>query len=219
MTDEELITAVREQRNKVHMAIPVEQIVSRGRRVRARRRIPALAGALAVVVTAVLAATSLHLGTHQASPPPTAQLAAWTVTRQADGAVRVTIRELSNPAGLQSKLRADGVPASVTLIGQQNPSCRRYPASPGLLRRVISRSFEVLPARHQGPPANMPGAALSLVVVMLIHPSALPSGTGVQLATTFTLQPPVVSNGGVHKVAHLHVEQDLVYASPQCTGQ
>jgi DNA-directed RNA polymerase specialized sigma24 family protein len=46
----------------------------------------------------------------------------------ADGLVDVTIRELRDPAGLQSKLRADGVPASVTFSGQPNPSCRPYPA-------------------------------------------------------------------------------------------
>jgi hypothetical protein len=215
MNDDELTTMVCESFTGVHTTTPVEQIASRGRAVRARRRIPALAGALAV---AALGTASLLPGTHQASPQPATQLAAWTVTRQADGSIRVTIRELRNPAGLQSKLRADGVPASVTLIGQQNPSCRRYPASPGLLRRVISPSFEVLPAPHQGPPASMPGDALSLVVVMLIHPSALPGGIGVQLATTFTMQPPVVSNGGVANVAHGDVEHGLVYASAQCTG-
>jgi hypothetical protein len=218
MNDDELTTMVCESFTGVHTTTPVEQIASRGRAARARRRIPALAGALAVATGAALATTSLLPGTHQASPQPPAQLAAWTVTRQADGNIRVTIRELRNPAGLQSKLRADGVPASVTLIGQQNPSCRRYPASPGLLGRVISPSFEALPAPHQGPQANMPGEALSLVIVMLIHPSALPSGVGVQLATTFTMQPPVVSNGGVENVAHGDVERGLVYASAQCTG-
>ena len=219
MNDDELTTMVCESFTRVHTTTPVEQIASRGRRVRARRRIPALAGALAVAAAAALATTSLLPGTHQAaSPRPTAQLAAWTVAKQADGTIRVTIRELRNPAGLQSKLRADGVPASVTLIGHQNPSCQRYPASPGLLQRVIARTFEVLPTPHQGPPADMPDQALSLVVVMLIHPSALPSGTGVQLATTFTLLPPVAANGGVENVAHGDVEQGLVYASAQCTG-
>ena len=218
MNDDELTIMVCESFTSVHTTTPVEQIASRGRLVRARRRIPVLAGAVAVVAAAAFAITSLLPGSHQAGPQPTAQLAAWTVTRQADGSIRVTIRELSNPAGLQNKLRADGVPASVTLIGQQNSSCRRYPASPGLLRRVISPSFEVLPAPHQGPPANMPGEALGLVVVVLIHPSALPSGVGVQLATTFTMQPPVVSNGSVENVAHGDAEQGLVYASTQCTG-
>jgi hypothetical protein len=219
MNDEELTTMVRESFAGVRTTTPAEQIVSRGRTARARRRIPALAGALAVAAAVALAVTSLLPGTHQAaSPRPAAQLAAWTVIRQADGTIRVTIRELRNPAGLQGKLRADGVPASVTLIGHQNPSCQRYPASPGLLQRVITRTFEVLPTPHQGPPANMPDRALSLVLVMLIDPSALPTGTGVQLATTFTLLPPVVANGGVENVAHGLVERGLVYASAQCTG-
>jgi len=219
MNDDELTTMVCESFTGVHTTTPVEEIVSRGRTARARRRIPALAGALAVAAATALAVSSLLPGTHQAaSPQPAAQLAAWTVTKQAGGIIRVTIRELRNPAGLQSKLRADGVPASVTLIGQENPSCQRYPASPGLLHKVITRTFEVLPTPHQGPPASMPDQPLSLVVVMLIHPSALPSGTGVQLATTFTLLPPVVANGGVGNVAHGDVEQGLVYASAQCTG-
>ena len=59
MNDNELLTAVREQRNKIPMTVPVEQVISRGRRVRARRRVPALAAALAVMAAAVIAATSL----------------------------------------------------------------------------------------------------------------------------------------------------------------
>ena len=149
---------------------------------------------------------------------PTAPLAAWTVARQSDGTIQVTIRELSNPAGLQRKLRADGVPASVTLTGQQNPACRPYPASWALLDSVVTRTFEILPTVHHGPPAGRPGSALSLVIVMDIHPSARPGGTGVQLASTFTLLPPVTTNGGTQRVARAHVAIGLVYASPQCTG-
>ena len=40
MNDDELITTLREQRDKVPMNTPVEQIISRGRAVRARRRVP-----------------------------------------------------------------------------------------------------------------------------------------------------------------------------------
>jgi hypothetical protein len=46
--------------------------------------------------------------------PTCAQLAAWTVAKQANGDIKVTVRQLSNPSGLQSTLRADGVPANVT---------------------------------------------------------------------------------------------------------
>jgi hypothetical protein len=47
MNNDELITTVRESVTGVHMAIPEEQIASRSRTIRARRRIPAAAGALA----------------------------------------------------------------------------------------------------------------------------------------------------------------------------
>jgi hypothetical protein len=219
MNDNELITVVRESFTGVHTDTPVEQIVSRGRAVRARRRVTGLAGAVALAAAAALAVTTLLPGGPQASPrPPAAQLAAWTVTRQADGSIRVTIRELRNPAGLQNKLRADGVPASVTLLGRQNPSCQRYPASRALAHKVFSRTLELIPPPRQGPPAGTPLSRIGVIVVMLIHPSALPRGAGVQLATSFTLLPPVAANGGVEHVAHLGAELNLVYASPACTG-
>jgi hypothetical protein len=82
------------------------------------------------------------------------------------------MRSASNPAGLQRQLRADGVPASVTLIGQQNPSCRPYRASRTLLDSVVTRTFEILPTVHHGPPTGLPGSVLNLVIVMEIHPSA-----------------------------------------------
>ena len=40
MNDDEVITAVRELRGKVHSHTPLEQIISRGRAVRTRRRVP-----------------------------------------------------------------------------------------------------------------------------------------------------------------------------------
>ncbi|HXZ72851.1 MAG TPA: hypothetical protein VEH31_18535 [Streptosporangiaceae bacterium] len=65
MNDDDLITAVRDSFTDVHSATPVERIVSRSRAVRARRRIPGLAAALAVTAAAVLAVTAL-LPAHQA---------------------------------------------------------------------------------------------------------------------------------------------------------
>lgn len=59
MNDDEVITAVREQRDKVHSHTSVDQIISRGRTVRARRRIPGAVTALAVVAAA---GTALALG-------------------------------------------------------------------------------------------------------------------------------------------------------------
>jgi len=65
MNDDDLITAVRDSFTDVHSATPVERIVSRSRAVRARRRIPGLAAALAVTAAAALAVTAL-LPAHQA---------------------------------------------------------------------------------------------------------------------------------------------------------
>ena len=65
MNDDDLITAVRDSFTDVHSATPVERIVSRSRAVRARRRIPGLAAALAATAAAVLAVTAL-LPAHQA---------------------------------------------------------------------------------------------------------------------------------------------------------
>jgi hypothetical protein len=68
MTDDDLITAVRDSFTGVHSATPVERIVSRGRAVRARRQIAGTAAALAAVaaVTAgVLTGLPGPRGTHQ----------------------------------------------------------------------------------------------------------------------------------------------------------
>jgi hypothetical protein len=109
MNDDELMTTVRESFTGVHSATPVDQIVQRSRAVRARRLMPGISAALAVAIGAILAVSLLTPASHQ----PAASLAAWTVAKQADGTVRVIVREFRDPAGLQRTLRADGVPASV----------------------------------------------------------------------------------------------------------
>jgi hypothetical protein len=161
MTDDDLITLVRKQRASVQMTTPVEQIIGRGRALRARRRIPGLAaGALAVAAAAALAVTALLPAGHRAGPQPPAQLTAWTVTRQADGTITVTVRQLRDPAGLQRTLRADGVPASVTFFGHEPRACQRYPKMSAVLMTEVFG--------EHGPP-------------LVIHPKALPQGVGVQL--------------------------------------
>jgi hypothetical protein len=191
MNDNELITAVKESVTGVHMHVPTEQIMRRSRAIRARRRIPGAAGALALVAGAALALTALLPASHQHG----ARLTAWTVAKQADGTIDVTIRELRDPAGLQSKLRADGVPASVTFSGQRNPSCRPYPAGKALLSKVFTP--------HQAPPGY---------TVIVIHPPALPRSTGVQLASAFGHHSRRGEGGLVA------VGAGLVQASGQCTS-
>jgi hypothetical protein len=208
MNDDELLTAVRDQRNKLLMTTPVEQVISRGRTVRARRRIRRLAGAVAAVAAAAVALTVLLPAGHQ----PADQLAAWTVARQANGTVNVTIRELRDAAGLQSTLRADGVPASVTFGNEPNPACREYPGRWNLSQSGVQVS-------SGGP------------YILAIHPSALPRGAGVQIGGKFdfayrlpghpqtTYISPWRPKSSVSKVVRVPVlGAALVQASPQCTG-
>ncbi|MGH3202962.1 MAG: hypothetical protein ACRDOA_15325 [Streptosporangiaceae bacterium] len=196
MNDQELITAVKQSVSGVHMRVPAEQIVSRSRAIRSRRTIPAVAGTLAVAAGAALAVTGTLGSSAPAGHPATAQLAAWTVTEQANGDIKVTIRELRDPAGLQATLRADGVPASVTFAGQQNPACQGYSAG-GSQSQRRQRLGSVVTAPAGG------------AYVLIIHPSAIPSGAGVEIWSGFGNNIPVSAHG-------LTVE--LVQASPQCTG-
>jgi len=195
MNDNELITALREQRGNVPMDTPVEQIIRRGRAVRARRRLPGAAGALGAAAAAAFAVSMVLPASHSASEPG-AQLAAWTVARQADGSIQVTIRELRDPAGLQRTLRADGVPASVTFTGQQNPACQGYPGSGSRSQRQ-----QLLGSVVTGPAGRD---------ALVIHPSALPSGGGLQIYVLSQNHPG--PDGG------FQVAVRLVQASPGCTG-
>jgi hypothetical protein len=191
MNDAELITAVRESVADIHTATPLARIQSRGRTVRARRRIPAVAAALAAAAGAAITLTALPAASHPASHPHGgARLTAWSVVKLPGGKVSVTIHELLFPAGLQRKLRAAGVPASVTFdaVHSYPRSCRAYPAS----RAVLA---EVFPP-HPGAPA----------AVVVIHPAALPPGAGVYLDD--------LSN----PYGYIGIQVGLVRASKQCTG-
>ena len=187
MSDNDVLRAVGDSLWEVPMAKPpqVQDIMAWGRATRRRRRVPAVAASLAVVAGAAVALTVLLPASHPASHQPGLQLTAWTVVKEPGGTIKVTIRELHNPAGLQHKLRADGVPASVTFYsGYPYPSsCRAYPASQALINKVF------------------PGPGVS------IRPSALPTGTGVDLIGDFSNP-----HGGIG------VEVGLVHASQRCTG-
>jgi hypothetical protein len=190
MNDDTLLTAVRDTFAGVRMDTPPEQIVRRGRAVRARRRLPRVAGAVAAVAGTAVAVTALLPASHQ----PETHLAAWTVTRQADGAILVTIRQLTDPADLQRTLRADGVRASVTFDDQQNPACRNYskPSS------ALTNSVIGMPLGYHEP-------------TLVIHPSKLPADAGLQIEAGRLEHP---SQGGIA----IGFGFGLVQASQACTG-
>jgi hypothetical protein len=59
VNDDELLMAVREQRAKISMTVPVEQVIRRGCTMRARRWIAVLTSTVTVVAVAVIAVTRL----------------------------------------------------------------------------------------------------------------------------------------------------------------
>jgi hypothetical protein len=214
MNDNELITVLREQRGTVLMTTPVEQIISRGRAVRARRRVPGVAAAVGTAAVAAVAVGVALPASHPGASHPAAKhpaggpglhLTAWTVSRQADGSIRVTFRDATDPAGLQRTLRADGVPVSVTFTGHQNPACQAYSSG-------SSQGFKPFGSRTGpfGRPGfiNNPKSAYSSPDALVIDPSALPSGAGLQIWTSGT--PGAADN--------FLLNVNLVQASPQCTG-
>lgn len=208
MNNDELMTTVRESVTGVHMTIPEEQIVSRSAAIRARRRIPAAAGALAVAGGAALAVTALAAPGHQPGHPVSARLAAWTVAKQASGDIDVTINQLKNPAGLQTTLRADGLPVNVSFSGAPlSASCQPYNhVSKSVLGAVVRLS-------SSGRSAHF-----------VIDPSALPSGTGLSVfddpGAGALKQAPRTQGTGKPAPAGITgpLAFGLVYSSQQCTG-
>jgi len=145
-----------------------------------------------VAAGAAVAVATLVPG-HPAAQPAQAQLAAWTVTREPGGAIDVTIRELRDPAALQATLRADGVPAHVSFASAHFAGCQGHrPATPSALGKV----YQIASRDH--------------TLLIVIHPSALPSGAGLGI---------YVDDVYVgHRPGGFAFTLTLVEATPQCTG-
>jgi len=163
VNDDEVITAVREQRDKVHSHTSVDEIISRGRTVRARRRIPGAVTALAVVAaagTALALGLAGVLGAAPARSTDTIRTMAFTLVKHANGTATLTINRnvLFEPGTLQRDLAGDGIRAMVT-VGR---FCSSDPAPAGWTK-VMS---------FPGSPAE-PGPVRSVV----INPAAMPAGT------------------------------------------
>lgn len=237
MSDADVLRAAADVLSSIPMpsAPDTVAIIATGR-ARRRRQMTGLSIAGTAAVTVVTLGLSGVFGSishqpsgsigHQPSHPAHAQLTAWTVTRLADGDISVRINQFKDPAGLQSTLRADGVPASVTFASQRNQACLPFPGgtlSPGsrppsplrpsaLLKQVFPTPYQVLgpppgtgPARMAkaaGPSAPPPSGNRTVIV---IDPSALPRNAGVELA----------SSDAAASALLLPV---VVYASAQCTG-
>jgi hypothetical protein len=165
-------------------------------------------------------AASHPAASHPASRPGVQQ-AAWTVARKADGTIQVSFfGQLRDPAGLQRTLRADGVPTSVTYIGQQNPACLDYPSPPSPPSPPRGPGFFPGPlSRVVGSPFSRQSYENPQDATMVIHPSALPSGAGLQIAVMRGIPSGPAGPWPYPKGSgHPEVEVSLVKASRQCTG-
>lgn len=107
-------------------ARPAPDVITRHER-RRTRFVLAGAGVAAATAAVAIVATGSDV-------TPSAS-AAYAVQPRPDGSVSVSIRSLSDAAGLQSKLRAAGVPAVVDYAPDGNAGCVSPPSGPGVTTR------------------------------------------------------------------------------------
>lgn len=205
MTDDDVLVAVHEclttARDRVagvQMARPASDIIARGRQRRLRHGLAAAAAA--VVIAAAVAVPALLTGNgaggNGASP---ARLAAWTVTAYPGGKITVTIRALRDPAGLQRRLRADGVVATVRFSGQNPRGCLYFPLSQREGSRLDSRVFPQT--------QNTSGHT-----AFTIDTRAIPARVGLWI----TLSPPRTQDAGDAHGSTFSAMWTFVYASGHC---
>jgi hypothetical protein len=223
MNDDQLMTRVRDSFADVRLDVPLEQTVRRGQMLRGRGRayrvagvtaVAAIAGVTAVAVTGLGRATVPATG----SPRPIASagtggttLDAWTVTKGPGGAIDVTVRQLWDAAGLQSVLRAAGIPIRVEFQAGEPSDSPPLPAgcanvsmsdeaNADLQAKILGWPVAPVTGLASGP-LNGPGIALS------IYPQQIPRGIGIYLA---------VQSGSNRQ--HYGWGLDLVQATTACTG-
>lgn len=205
MTDDDVLTAVRDclinARDSVAgetMAPPARDIITRVRRRRLRFGLAAAATVIAAVTAlTLLPGSGSHGGGNGITP---VRLAAWTVSVRPGGRIRVTIRDLRNPAGLQRQLRADGVPVTVRFTSQTPRPCLYYPEPARHPFRLLDRIF----------PQNGQAGGQT---VFTINPAAIPAPIGLWI----NVSPPSAQPGRhARRSIEFSASWTLVYASGRC---
>jgi hypothetical protein len=134
----------------------------------------------------------------------TARLPAWTVVKQSDGGVMVTLRSPRDTGGLQHKLRAGDIPARVYAESHDNgldvPGCHVYP-----LGGPVGTPIALWRKVFYGPHTRSTGWSF------WVYPSAIPRGQGVVIVADKGR--PVIGPYGINRVS-----LSLVTASTKCTG-
>ena len=127
--------------------------------------------AVAVTVTTGQPAPSGRIAQNATSgpsprPAPAASttLTAWTVTENPDGTLKVTIREMEDPSGLQATLRADGARVVVTASLAWPAACSEWRGGNYRMGDQVVRT------------ENRTGLPSADGTEFLIKPSAIPAG-------------------------------------------
>jgi hypothetical protein len=173
-----------------------------------RRRFagPALIGVATAAVAAAVALALLPGSQAGHRGQGGVKLAAWSVIKERHGLVKVTIRELRDPAGLQKTLRAAGVPANVRFVHHffQPPNSVHLPKG-CLAPQMSDKAIAKLMTKIE--PGNIPVPSADAVI---LRSSAIPHGLGMYLKAW-------APKPGTQSAASLVMETDLVQATPQCT--
>lgn len=223
MDDNDVISAVRDSFAGIRMTVPVEQISQRRGRLLARRRLMSLAGAAGLA--AVLALVAVGPVSRMASPAGgrshAVRLTGWSVVRQDDGGVMITLRRLRDPAALQRTLRADGIPVKIVDDGSniydstKVPGCTVLPKlmapPPGPVPRWPLLVRKIFFGPHYGHSSNP--------YTFWIYRAAIPRGVGVAILVSEGSQS--LSNSTLRGADHFGVNGfafDLVKANPGCTS-
>ncbi|TDC35934.1 hypothetical protein E1211_14910 [Micromonospora sp. 15K316] len=185
MNEDEVLDAVKQTLSDVRMDRPVEAIERRGRERRRNRRLFGVAagGGLAAVAALALAlptaasqpgATPTDAGPAAGSSTAEMEPAAFTLARQADSTVKLTLnyKQLLDPAALKGALADAGVPAEVKTHAICTPEGKELPQADQVYRnkRVdwpdgSPKQYDVVIA-----PANMPKNSRLYFSVFSVRP-------------------------------------------------
>jgi hypothetical protein len=158
------------------------------RRLPGRPRLLLAAGAITAAAAAAIAIVQAGPGRN------TGQFvtAAWVVKHNANGTVKVTLKQARDAAGLQRALRADGIPAYVRIgpwwWNPAKPStawpaeeCSQAGGGPPVARKVVEEVFP-FPGGGGGPDQGY---------AVTIRPSAIPEGDSILIEVTWSPDRPI----------------------------
>ncbi|MEV4623942.1 hypothetical protein AB0J74_35190 [Asanoa sp. NPDC049573] len=189
MSDDEVLDAVRQTLSGVRMDRPIEAIEQRGR---ARRRKRTLLGLAAGGGAAAVAAFALALplaAQHPAGQAAALQPAAFTLVKQSDRTVKLTLhyKQILDPAALAKALDDAGVPAVVKANVICVPKGRQLPGA-----NQVSWTERV--DWPDGSPKEY---------TLVIAPDRMPENSRI-FFSVFAVHP----DGGFAKAAHFLVSKD-----------